>query len=183
MKRNHSLSRRSALGLLAAGVPAIAAARLTPQATSIPAIQSGLFSGSRESLAAYKVPEWFRDAKFGIWAHWGPQSAPEQGDWYARNMYIQGSAQYKYHMEHLRASQSKFGFKDVDPDLEGREVRPRAPDGALQEGRREILRQHGRPPRQLRHVELQAHALERGATWGRRRTSWGCSARRRGSTG
>jgi len=47
--------------------------------------------GTRESLQAYKIPDWFRDAKFGIWAHWGPQSAIEQGDWYARNMYVQTS--------------------------------------------------------------------------------------------
>jgi hypothetical protein len=43
----------------------------------------------------YSVPEWWRDAKFGAWAHWDPQSMPEQGDWYARGMYIQGSPQYK----------------------------------------------------------------------------------------
>jgi alpha-L-fucosidase len=77
-------------------------------------IQSGPFKGTRESLKAYRVPDWFRDAKFGIWAHWGPQSATEHGDWYARNMYIQGQWQYQYHVEHY-GHPSKFGFKDIIP--------------------------------------------------------------------
>ena len=77
-----------------------------------PKIMSGPFEGTRESLKAYRIPEWFRDAKFGIWAHWGPQSAPEQGDWYARNMYLQDTRQYKYHVEHY-GHPSRFGFKDV----------------------------------------------------------------------
>lgn len=65
-------------------------------------------------MATYQVPQWFRDAKFGIWAHWGPQSAAEDGDWYARNMYIQGSDQYHYHVSHY-GHPSKFGFKDIIP--------------------------------------------------------------------
>jgi len=39
----------------------------------------------------YQIPDWYRDAKFGIWAHWGAVGA-EMGDWYARQMYIQGTA-------------------------------------------------------------------------------------------
>ncbi len=55
------------------------------------AIAPGPFEPTWESLAEnYQCPEWFRDAKFGIWAHWSAQCVPEQGDWYARNMYIQG---------------------------------------------------------------------------------------------
>ena len=65
-------------------------------------------------LLEYDVPEWYRDAKFGIWAHWGPQCVPEAGDWYARNMYVQGSRQYKYHLEHY-GHPSRFGFKDLFP--------------------------------------------------------------------
>ena len=55
---------------------------------------AGPFRPNWESLKAYRAPAWFRDAKFGIWAHWSPQCVPEQGDWYARGMYIQGSSQY-----------------------------------------------------------------------------------------
>ena len=52
---------------------------------------NGPFRPNWESLKAYRYPDWFRDAKFGIWAHWSPQCVPEQGDWYARGMYVQGS--------------------------------------------------------------------------------------------
>lgn len=70
------------------------------------------FEPSFESLHEYVVPEWFRDAKFGIWSHWGPQSVPMFGDWYARNMYIEGSSQYEYHLRHY-GHPSKFGYKDL----------------------------------------------------------------------
>lgn len=80
----------------------------------------GKFAPSWESLAQYRFPEWFRDAKFGIWAHWGPQCQPEEGDWYARNMYSQynkkgePNAAYTYHVAHY-GHPSVFGFKDIIP--------------------------------------------------------------------
>ena len=58
------------------------------------------FEPTFQSLRQYTVPEWFKDAKFGIWSHWGPQSVPMFGDWYARNMYIEGTPQYEYHLRH-----------------------------------------------------------------------------------
>ncbi|WP_437393393.1 alpha-L-fucosidase [Olivibacter sp. SA151] len=70
------------------------------------------FKPEWKSLEQYQVPDWFRDAKFGIWAHWGPQCQPERGDWYARGMYQEGSDQYNYHVEKY-GHPSKFGFKDV----------------------------------------------------------------------
>jgi len=77
-------------------------------------IAPGPFRGTRESLREWQVPDWYRDAKFGIWAHWGPQSAVEYGDWYARNMYIQGSRQYEYHVK-VYGHPTKVGYKDVIP--------------------------------------------------------------------
>lgn len=77
-------------------------------------IQKGPFEGTVESLGKYKCPEWFRDAKFGIWSHWGPQSVPMYGDWYARNMYIEGSDQYRYHWR-TYGHPSRFGYKDLIP--------------------------------------------------------------------
>lgn len=73
-----------------------------------------------ESLASrYQVPEWFRDAKFGIWAHWGPQCQPEWGDWYARLMYVQGrqpwfpkETAYQHHLKHY-GHPSRTGFLDI----------------------------------------------------------------------
>jgi alpha-L-fucosidase len=70
------------------------------------------FNPTWESLLQYKCPEWFRDAKFGIWSHWGPQSVPMYGDWYARNMYMQGTPQYLYHIRHY-GHPSRFGHKDI----------------------------------------------------------------------
>jgi hypothetical protein len=72
----------------------------------------GKFQPTWESLKQYQVPEWFRDAKFGIWAHWGPQCQPEDGDWYARGMYQTGGWQYQFHTNHY-GSPKDFGFKDV----------------------------------------------------------------------
>jgi len=75
-------------------------------------ITEGPFKPTFESLKQYKCPEWFNDAKFGIWAHWGPQAVPCAGDWYARNMYMEGSRQYKYHLENY-GHPSVFGYKDI----------------------------------------------------------------------
>jgi alpha-L-fucosidase len=88
------LTRRNAIGLLVGTVPAILSKRSTAAQQAGIQIAPGPFKGTRESLREYRVPDWYRDAKFGIWAHWGPQSAAEYGDWYARNMYMQGSRQY-----------------------------------------------------------------------------------------
>lgn len=77
-------------------------------------IAAGPFKPSDPSFKQYQYPTWFRDAKFGIWAHWGPQAVPRQGDWYARNMYIEGSEQYKYHVAHY-GHPSRFGYKDIIP--------------------------------------------------------------------
>ncbi len=72
------------------------------------------FEPTAESLKKYECPQWFRDAKFGIWAHWGPQAVPGMGDWYARKLYQEGGADYKYQVEHY-GHPSKVGYKDVIP--------------------------------------------------------------------
>jgi alpha-L-fucosidase len=117
------MTRRTLLTLMAA-LPAMPWNRQTPDQAR-PAIATGPFAGTRESLASYRVPQWFRDAKFGIWAHWGPQSAPEYGDWYARNMYMEDSDQYKYHLQ-MYGPPSKFGFKDVIPTWKAEHFDPQA---------------------------------------------------------
>ena len=80
-------------------------------------MQRGKFEPDWQSLRQYQVPDWFRDAKFGIWAHWGPQCAPEHGDWYARFLYMENAPgwagdDYAYHRRHY-GPPSEFGFKDV----------------------------------------------------------------------
>ena len=80
---------------------------------NLPPIAEGPYKPDWESLAQYETaPEWYRDAKFGIWAHWGPQCQPEHGDWYARGMYQEENWQYKLHLEKY-GHPSTFGFKDV----------------------------------------------------------------------
>jgi alpha-L-fucosidase len=105
------LTRRQALQLIASAAPSLAFRKSRAQALSI---TPGQFSNTRDSLKGYAIPEWFGDAKFGIWSHWGPQSAVGDGDWYARNMYIPGQAQYDYHLKRF-GPQSKVGYKDLIP--------------------------------------------------------------------
>lgn len=94
------------------------ASALPPAPTPIAAppgfgVAAGPFQPSWESLAGgYQTPDWFRDAKFGIWAHWGPQCQPEMGDWYAQRMYQFNGPIYKFHVQKY-GHPSKFGFKDV----------------------------------------------------------------------
>ena len=80
-------------GLLAgmAALPALARAGL---------VTGGPVRPTWASLAEhYRTPDWFRDAKFGIWSHWGPQAVPEQGDWYGRLLYMPGHPMYRHHLQ------------------------------------------------------------------------------------
>jgi alpha-L-fucosidase len=76
-------------------------------------VAAGPYSADwKEISRLYVTPEWWRDAKFGAWAHWDPQSMPEDGDWYARGMYQEGSPQYRYHTNHF-GHPSEYGYKDI----------------------------------------------------------------------
>lgn len=72
------------------------------------------FKPNLESLQQYECPEWFRDAKFGIYVHWGVYSVAEYGEWYAREMYMEGHKVYDYHIENY-GHPSEFGYKDLIP--------------------------------------------------------------------
>jgi len=77
--------------------------------------QQGPFRADWESLQKYEVPEWYKDAKFGIFIHWGAYSVPAFGnEWYPRNMYVPGSPEYKHHVA-TYGPQDKFGYKDFLP--------------------------------------------------------------------
>ena len=112
-------TRRQALATL--GASALAG---RGRAADLP-IAAGKFKPTDESFKQYQYPDWFRDAKFGMWAHWGPQAVPRQGDWYAKRMYQHevagrgGGATRQdpanaYHLEHY-GHPSKFGYKDIIP--------------------------------------------------------------------
>ena len=103
----------TALGRLCA---ALLACHLSAHAEQpyVAPLRPGPFTSEAASFQQYRAPDWFRDAKFGIWSHWGPQAVPRDGDWYARNMYIQGQPQYQHHLEHY-GHPSKSGYKDIIP--------------------------------------------------------------------
>ena len=55
---------------------------------SLPSPSREMYQSDWESLSKYQTPEWFKDAKFGIFIHWGVYSVPAFGsEWYPRNMY------------------------------------------------------------------------------------------------
>ncbi len=103
---------RTKLTALALGC-SLATTLAQTNALKLPPIAAGPFQAEWNSLTNYQdAPDWYRDAKFGIWAHWGPQCQPEHGDWYARGMYEEGSWQNKLHVKEY-GHPSTNGFKDV----------------------------------------------------------------------
>ncbi len=88
---------------------------MPPPAQPVPAkieFAAGTFQPTWESLQRYQCPEWFRDAKLGFWGILGPQSQAGDDSWYARRMYIEGGAPYRFHLEHF-GHPSQFGYKDL----------------------------------------------------------------------
>lgn len=78
-------------------------------------IATGKYKDNWDSLAQHKTPQWFLDAKFGIFIHWGIYSVPAFGsEWYSRNMYIQGSPEFEHHIKTYGAHKD-FGYKDFIP--------------------------------------------------------------------
>ncbi len=80
------------------------------------AVKQAKFTADWESLKKRKpAPEWFRDAKFGIYFHWGVYTVPAFGnEWYPRNMYDVKSPEYKYHVK-TYGEPNKFGYPDFVP--------------------------------------------------------------------
>jgi alpha-L-fucosidase len=73
------------------------------------------FKPTWKSLADYSVPQWFQDAKLGIFIHWGVYSVPAfANEWYARNMYQRGSPEYEHHRK-TWGEHTRFGYKDFIP--------------------------------------------------------------------
>ncbi|MGC2721183.1 MAG: alpha-L-fucosidase, partial [Candidatus Acidiferrales bacterium] len=86
----------------------------------------GPFRPDWQSLQHYEAPEWYRDAKFGIFIHWGVYSVPAFGnEWYPRNMYVPGTPEYKHHMA-TYGPQDKFGYKDFIPLFKAERFDPAA---------------------------------------------------------
>lgn len=87
-------------------------------------IARGPYQASWDSLVKYQVPDWYRDAKFGIFIHWGVYSVPAfDSEWYPRNMYVMGSPVFKHHLE-TYGPQNKFGYKDFIPMFRAERFNP-----------------------------------------------------------
>jgi alpha-L-fucosidase len=87
-------------------------------------IAQGPFEPTWESLTGYQVPDWFRDAKFGVFVHWGPYCVPAFGnEWYSRNMYQPDMAEFEHHRR-VHGPQNEFGYKDFIPKLTGENFDP-----------------------------------------------------------
>ncbi|AJP74184.1 alpha-L-fucosidase [Sphingomonas hengshuiensis] len=105
-----NISRRETLGVFGA---AGAAGAMGGSASALAQPAAGPFTADWASLAkGYRAPDWFRDAKFGMWAHWSAQCVPEEGDWYAREMYRQGTRANKAHVAKY-GHPTKFGFMEI----------------------------------------------------------------------
>jgi alpha-L-fucosidase len=96
---------------------------LTPKSSTLAAhlatidqcVEAGPFAPTWESLAAYRPPTWYQDAKFGIFIHWGVYSVPAFGnEWYPRNMYLPDHKEYAHHLA-TYGPQHSFGYKDFIP--------------------------------------------------------------------
>jgi alpha-L-fucosidase len=86
----------------------------------------GPFRADWDSLQKYETPQWFRDAKFGIFIHWGVYAVPAFGsEWYPRNMYEPQFPAYKHHVE-TYGPLDKFGYKDFIPMFKAERYDPAA---------------------------------------------------------
>ena len=108
-----------------------AASKYAPQRAAIlkrvdSTIHQGPFRADWQSLQTYQVPDWYRDAKFGIFIHWGVYSVPAFGsEWYPRDMYRPGSDEYKHHLA-TYGPLEKFGYKDFIPMFKAEHFDPAA---------------------------------------------------------
>jgi alpha-L-fucosidase len=84
------------------------------------------YEPSWESLKRHEVPQWYRDAKFGIFIHWGLYAVPAFGnEWYPRNMYQRGTPEFEHHVK-TYGPQSRFGYKDFIPKFTAERFDPDA---------------------------------------------------------
>ena len=87
--------------------------------------QAGPFTPDWPALENYTVPDWYRDAKFGIFIHWGVYSVPAFGnEWYPREMYQAGSKVHAHHLAHW-GPPAKFGYTDFIPLFRAEKFDPR----------------------------------------------------------
>ena len=99
------------------------AGQMHAQISDVP-MEEGRYANNWESLKQWECPEWFKDAKFGLWAHWGPQCQAESGDWYARFMYY-NSNPYDQHRG-TNFNPGEYGLKEFCRDWKAERWDPKA---------------------------------------------------------
>ena len=88
-------------------------------------IDKGIYKDNWDSLSQYRVPQWYKVLKFGIFIHWGIYSVPAFGnEWYSRNMYIQGTPEYEHHIK-TYGLHKDFGYKDFIPMFRAEKFDPK----------------------------------------------------------
>lgn len=96
---------------------------INAQLPDIP-MEEGKYQNNWQSLSQWECPEWFKDAKFGLWAHWGPQCQAESGDWYARFMYYSDSPYDEHRATHYNPKE--YGLKEFCRDWKAEKWDPKA---------------------------------------------------------
>lgn len=87
-------------------------------------IEKGPFKDNWESLSRYGIPEWYAQAKFGLFVHWGVYSVPAYfNEWYSREMYQKG---HPARVHHLKTYGKDFGYKDFIPQFTAEKYDPKA---------------------------------------------------------
>ena len=110
--------RPALLAFYALALPVVASERAIEQAMARvdEVIAGGPFKSYWQSLQDYQAPEWYIDAKFGIFIHWGVDAVPAYDDWYFGHMYEKGNDVYRHHLE-TYGPQARFGYKEFIPLL------------------------------------------------------------------
>ncbi len=100
---------------------------------SMSSTPQGPFQATWESLKKYQTPEWYLDAKFGIFIHWGVYSVPAFGnEWYPRQMYLKDTPEYRHHTETF-GQHTEFGYKDFIPQFRAENYHPEEWSSLFQE--------------------------------------------------
>ena len=88
-------------------------------------IKDGRYKDNWDSLSQYRIPNWYKEMKFGIFIHWGIYSVPAfANEWYSRNMYIQGTKEFEHHVK-TYGPHKEFGYKDYIPMFTADKFNPR----------------------------------------------------------
>ncbi len=175
-KGQHHLRERNRATCLAVCILDLLLVVLCLASTAV--AEDATFEPNWDSLKnLHRVPEWYQDAKFGIFIHWGVYSVPAFGnEWYPRNMYVEGSGEFKHHVEKY-GKQSKFGYKDFIPRSRQRKFDAKEWASLFRKAGAKYVIPVAETPRWICDVRLQPLRLQPRSRWVPNATSSGNSRR------